>query len=565
VSPSDVVRVPGPRTSRRHRRANRHAPWLLWLLVLVSLVAGCIVVAASWSGISSSSRRSAVCPQARVELVVVPEVAQPVRQAVSGLDGRVLSDGRCLQVLVREQDPQETIASGAVLPVDRWPQLWIPDSSLWASRPMRFATSVVGHLAYSPVVLGASPQTAQAAGWQGQRPTWIDLLGGRHAVSLPDPSSSATSLLTLLALRTSLGDGASADRAIAGTLLVASRTVVPSPTSAVDRLIAGGVDAPLVPMTEQGVAAVNAVQEHEAVVPVYPRNGGVRLDYPVVRIAANSRMAAPDTGLAAVLAALNSEPARKAVRNAGFRDSLGVPPHDVQAAATAVAPLPTPGPVQVGAELTRLASLAKPSRLLTVVDISASMAARVNKDLNRIELAVAAAASAGRLLPDDAMVGLWSFSASLDPGRRPWTALASISPLGSADGSMTHRERVDAELAQLPHQLGGGTALYTTALDAVHAVRAGFDENAANAVVLITDGRNEDATGMSLEEVVGKLQADRQAGGDRSVRLIAIGIGPDIDTAELQQLATATNGYAYQANSTEELESVLYDAISRRN
>jgi len=48
------------------------------------------------------------------------------------------------------------------------------------------------------------------------------------------------------------------------------------------------------------------------------------------------------------------------------------------------------------------------------------------------------------------------------------------------------------------------------------------------------------------------------------VRLIAIGMGPDVDMASLDKLARATGGQSYLARSPDAIKSVFVDALKHR-
>ncbi|MCW2574514.1 MAG: uncharacterized protein JWR66_544, partial [Modestobacter sp.] len=108
----------------------------------------------------------------------------------------------------------------------------------------------------------------------------------------------------------------------------------------------------------------------------------------------------------------------------------------------------------------------------------------------------------------------------------------------------------------------GGTGLYDTTLAAVRASRDAYDPKSVSSVVLITDGENEDDTGIQLDALLDTLRGE--ADPTRPVKVIAIALGPDADLGALQQIADATGGAAYQALDPEDLQGVLFDAIRRR-
>ena len=297
-------------------------------------------------------------------------------------------------------------------------------------------------------------------------------------------------------------------------------------------------------------------------VAVYPAGGTPVLDYPVVRVGRASGAPAPAVDV--VVRALTSPAAMTAVRADGFRDPAGNPPTGAAAGAvpaTAPAPLAL-APEDLGALLQKLTTLSKPSRLLTVVDVSSSMVAQAGSG-TRISLARDALESALSLLPDSYAGGVWDFAYKLQADQ-DWQQLAPIAPFGSSAGSgTTQRQLIHEQFDSLPTRLRpGGTALYDTTLAAVRASRAAFDPAAVNSVVLITDGRNEDDHGIALDQLLSTLRSEADA--SRPVKVVAIGIGPDADMSALQQIASTTGGASYQAVNPADLQNVLFDAIRRR-
>ncbi|OMQ13947.1 VWA domain-containing protein, partial [Modestobacter sp. VKM Ac-2676] len=211
--------------------------------------------------------------------------------------------------------------------------------------------------------------------------------------------------------------------------------------------------------------------------------------------------------------------------------------------------------------LGRVSSLATPSRLLTVVDVSTSMEAVVG-DGTRATLARDATTSALSLLPDSHSGGVWVFAHELE-GQRDWQELAPLRTLGAEVDGRTHREVVAEQLRSIPERLRpGGTGLYDTTLAAVRAARDAYDPGSVNSVVLITDGNDDDSDGLELDQLLTTLRSE--ADPDRPVKVIGIALGPDADLGALEQIGEATGGAAYQALDPEDLQATLFDAIRRR-
>ena len=519
-----------------------------------------------------------------VEAVVAPAVEAPVTALVAGLRGHRLDGGSCLAVRVRAQDPLDTVEGAAVLPPSRAPQVWVGDSSLWTQRLTRWEHRHVGSLGASPVVLLGAQSRVDASGWTASPPTWTALLTSGGDLTLPALPGDAGSQLALAAVWQAAGRGEAADRVVAAATLAAQRSpftnedeAVAAITTAENAAATGAPASPdptgaapdparstLVVGSEQAMLRANQDAGRAALAAVYPADGSPMLDFPVERVADDVQDPAHRAGTDLVVAALTGPQARDVLRAAGLRDADGGdPPSGV--ARRAVARAATPGAADLAGFLARWTTLSQPSRMLTVVDVSLSMRSPVpGTGTNRVQLAGRAAAAVHDLLPDSSSAGLWAFAQHLD-GDRPYRQLAPVEPLGAPDGGTTHRRVVHDRLLGMESALaGGGTGLYATALAAVRAQRVGYDAQAANLVLLLTDGENDTDDPLTLEETVQALRSDAAASPDRPVRLVCIGIGPDTDADTLRTLAAATGGSAYQADSPGQLQSVLYDAIARR-
>jgi hypothetical protein len=304
------------------------------------------------------------------------------------------------------------------------------------------------------------------------------------------------------------------------------------------------------------------VTDDPALIAVYPSEGSPYLDYPVLRV--GERSGVERSAADAVVRALTSDAARRAVQKAGFRGSDGTAPPaageqtGIQEAAPGKLALE---PADVQGLFARLSSLAKPSRLLAVFDVSTSMKAPVG-DGTRATLARDAAKSTLTLVPGNFALGLWFFAAELE-GDRDWTEAVPTRALEAEVEGSVQRELLDEELDTIPDRLSpGGTGLYDTTLDAVRAARSDFDPTAVNSVLVVTDGTNEDSQGVELDELLETLRSE--ADPERPIKVIGVALGPDADLGALEQIADATGGAAYSAVDPTDLQTVLFDALRQR-
>jgi Ca-activated chloride channel family protein len=507
------------------------------------------------------------CPSTRlantsVNIVAAPDIAPVVEQVVTPLRSRELPDGRCLQVTVSSQNPAETVAGAQILPLDRAPNLWVPDSSLWLGRIEQWKPQPITAFASSPVVVGTSAAVASSLGWNKKPPTWDAALGGSRPVAAPNIAQDAAGLSAELALWQALGKGEKAQTALAGAVLAGLRAGAPTRESAVAIAQSNAATAPLIPLTEQAVQEANRDVPDPKLVAVYPKGGLPSLDYPVARVEASDLTPEKRTAIQVIADALSAAPTRAIVRNAGFRDTGGSTTAAAGIVPAAVTPLTPPSNAEIKAVVTRIVLLSAPSRVQVVVDMSGSMRAQAGNGMTRSQFAGAAAITAGAIMPDVAQVGLWGFSRDIR-GKSDRIEFQKMEELGSPDGKITHRDAVERDLRAMSKQLGGnGTALYSTAIAAMRYMKGLYDPRAGNAVVLFTDGENIDEGGPSIEATVKQLKALYDP--KKPVRLICIGVGGEADIGALRKLAAAAGGEAFLTKDPGVLPEVLFRVMSRR-
>jgi hypothetical protein len=496
-----------------------------------------------------------------VAVTVAPELEGLAQRALA--EPIELEDGSCAKGDAVAQQPLQTVGDLGALEADALPDVWVPDSSLWVARAGDAPLEAVGSMATSPVVLATSREAVESLGWSASAPGWGQALAGQQALAVPDLATSAEGLAALNAVRTALGAGEDADNAVVQAVLAAARGPVVSPSDALAAGRAGGADAPLVPVSEQEVYASNRDAEESSLVAVYPSEGSPSLDYPVVRV--GSAGGDRDAAAAATARILTSEAARTLTHDAGFRDQDGTAPRDagegtgIQEAAPPALQL---DPAGVQTLLARLSSLAAPSRILAVFDVSASMEAPVG-DGTRATLARDAAKATLSLIPGDFALGLWAFAYQLDAGR-DWTELVPTRELDADVEGRPQRDLLDEQLDSIPGRLTpGGTGLYDTTLAAVRAAREDYDPTAVNSVLVLTDGTNEDDdAGIALDQLLQTLRTE--ANPERPIKLIGVALGPDADLEALQRITEATDGAAYSAVDPSDLQTVLFDALRQR-
>jgi Mg-chelatase subunit ChlD len=557
-----------------------------------------------------TSGTSETCEGAPPRTVVVaadPTIAEPLREATADLGRAPLEVGGCVSVVVTAQDPLRTASQLSTLPPEQLPDLWVPDSSTWLDRvaPNAAGSEVplvaVGSLASSPLVVAANTATVSELGWQETPPTWAEVLTSGRPVALPDRAGSAAGVSALVALRQSVLAAADPPEqgpvAVQTALTAVANAIEAADVTSLDESFeaaaAAGARAPVVPTSEQQWFLRTRGAEVPSTVAVRPRDGSVVLDYPLIRL--DRQQAGQNLEAVEGVIRVLEDDGRRRARAWGFSEPATLPgeePSTAAAAAASPAPsganpspapslpdpsvpgalpslaapataplLPPPTAEQIDTLLADLERLSRPARALLVVDASLSMQAPTGSG-TRATLARDAVKTSVALFPDSATVGLWFFAVGMGPGGQDHVEVVPMRPMTEDAGGVSQRAAVLAGTDTLVDRLTpGGTGLNDTVLAAVRSVREGYDPEASNVVVVVTDGRN-DADGISQEELVATLAAENDP--ERPVRVVVVGLAQDSDPAALRAIADATGGQAYVAERPEDFQTVLFDALRRR-
>ncbi len=105
----------------------------------------------------------------------------------------------------------------------------------------------------------------------------------------------------------------------------------------------------------------------------------------------------------------------------------------------------------------------------------------------------------------------------------------------------------------------GGTALYATTRAAFRLLSANADTSKINAVVLLTDGRNEYPQDTDLPGLERELSPEDTS---HAVRVFPIGYGADADLPSLRGIADASRAAAYDASDPASIDKVFTAVLS---
>jgi Ca-activated chloride channel family protein len=289
-------------------------------------------------------------------------------------------------------------------------------------------------------------------------------------------------------------------------------------------------------------------------VAVYPKEGSLLSDHPYVVLTTASeeqKAAAGD-----FLAYVQAPEQQKRFTDLAFRTFDGKP-GSALTEANGVLPKqqitvidPPPSPVLAKA-LSTWDVQRKKARVLLVLDVSGSMADATSSGKSKLEVAKQAALKAIDLFSPEDEVGLWTFSTEQRGATTPYTEQV---PVGAVSGN---KDRLRSIISGLHAE--GGTALYATTRAAQRKLLSAVDPDRINAVVLLTDGKNEYQKDSDLDGLLRDLDANSL---ENSVRVFTIAYGDKADLDTLRKIATASRAAAYDARDPSSIDNVLVNVIS---
>jgi Ca-activated chloride channel homolog len=548
--------------------------------------------------VAASSEKAAVMSQVVADFV---KQANPV-------------SGRCVSVAVR------SVASGAAANqlAQGWneaadgpkPDVWTPASTAWLAILQQRLTehdqanivpTDVPHVVQTPLVIAMPRPMAEAIGWPDKPVGWSDILAlandptgwgkfghpewGPFRLGKTNPDFSTSGLHATIGTYFA-ATGLSSDL----TTALIAQSSVQAFVKGVEKSVVHYGDTTLTFLSNlqkaddagEGLSYVSAVTVEEKsvwdydkgnptgdpttlgqhapprtpLVAIYPKEGTLISDSPWVVLTASWVDDAKRQLAADLLAFLQAPAQQERFQSFAFRDYQGHPgsligPSNGMLPSEPKAVLAAPAPDVVNAIERSWSELRKRAEVLLVIDVSGSMGSPVAGS-TKLELAKSAAAKAlDQFAPDD-NVGLWIFSSNGLPGvSTPYLQLFPAQPLGPHLAAM--KTAIDGL------QVVSGTALYTTTRAATAAIRQSFDPTRINAVVLLTDGRNEYQPDDDLPGLLQQLKADAT---EKPVRVFTIGYGADADMDTLRKISEATRAAAYDAADPSTIEEVFTSVVS---
>ncbi len=586
-----MSRSPERRRQNPAGRRSQGRGFLFFILFGLVVLMGCAFLTVSvgqriWDALFQSepvTENAAIftwpADSAQLTVAVAPVMAPTLAQRVEAFNRQEsrTADGQTMQVALTTIAPEKMVATSLGQPPF---QAVVPDSSLWlnqidqrwaADHPTEsggLASRRVGdptRFAISPIVLAAWEETARSLGWPDNPVGWAEIQRKATSDSTfkwnhPNTQHAAGLLATLAEFYAGAGltRGLTAEIANQQSVLDYVRDV-----EATVRFYGEGEDVIVQRLEEEGRSFLDAFVAQEQTVirwndshssgdrliALYPKEGTLWTDHPLalLELSAPGETAVTDNQRRTFQAFgefLLSNESQQAFLAAGYRPAdVGI---DLTTAGSPFAGSDAVDPSQPKTTL-QIPSAAvvevvqnvwyytkRPTNVYLVVDTSGSMAGE-KMDLTRTALQ----SFVSQIQGDRDKVGLVEFGS----GVKRFEPLQSLNEGGRA---------------QMVEMIAGMEADgYTALLDAVwqaqEDIQTVADANAINAIVVMTDGQENDSY-RSMDDLRRAFENSRTP-----VVVFTIAFGSDADDALLQELARIGGGQFRRADETdiEELYRIL--------
>lgn len=585
------------------------------LPLVVAVVVGLALLAAVGLVVSASGGGSGDDCKVRLEVNSSTEKGNLLADLAEEYNdsGRELADGECARVAVSETSSgvaKDALAQGWDERRDGAPepQVWTPSSSLWLTLLQRDATAADRtlltdeeplSLATSPLAIAMPRPMAEALGWPEKKIGWRDVLSltqkgwasigrpewGRFSLGKDNPHTSTSGLGATVASFYA-ATGRSSDltvkevedpktrRFVAGveagvlhyasdaTAYMANLAEADADGRALSYASAIAVQEQLIHLYNQGsptgeTERIGTGKKPQVpLVAVHPADGTLMFDHPfaVLPTASKDQRAAASDFRAFLL----EDAQQRRFQQTGFRDHEGNAGSELARSVSLseqseqnLSLIDPPAADVLAVVLDSWDELRKKARVLLVMDVSGSMNQTAGGGQSRMEAAKKAAADTLDLYHPDDEVGLWAFSTETDDHPQPYRQIVPPRPVRDNEQRLT--EAINGLNAE------GGTALYTTVRAAQKEMLADLDTDRINAVVVLTDGRNEYPPDNDLDALLRDLDASQL---ERSVRVFTVAFSGQADFGTLTKIATATKATSYDARDPAVIDKVMVSVIS---
>ena len=297
-------------------------------------------------------------------------------------------------------------------------------------------------------------------------------------------------------------------------------------------------------------------------VAVYPKEGTLFSDNPLYVMNAPWVSADQKTAANKFIQYILKPDSQQQVLNVGFRPgnpqvAVGKPigPETNTDGAQPQTTLGVPSPDVLSACIDKWGQFRKAARVLLVMDVSGSMAEEAGNGQTKLDLAKQASIDALAQFKAEDEVGLRVFSTEIrNTEPRDYVDLVPIAPIGG------QREQIANKISGLEPR--AGTPLFTVAQASFLDIKNSYKADRINAVLLLTDGRNDDQRNRDINAVLTSLRSGSEGQSSSPVRLFTIAYGKDADQATLKRMAEATNAASYDASNPRVIGQVFSSVVS---
>lgn len=203
----------------------------------------------------------------------------------------------------------------------------------------------------------------------------------------------------------------------------------------------------------------------------------------------------------------------------------------------------------------------KGARVLMVLDVSGSMGEPADaSDPNgptKLDLAKQAVIEGLDDFKPDDQVGLRIFTTT-DDGTPTVTDLSPVAPIGAQREALVRQVDSLIPLA--------GTPLYEVTQKSYDEMLEGYDPALINAVIVLTDGQNDDGEpsddARQFEALLADVTSNSNGETAKPVRIFTVAYGSGADPSELRRIAEASNATAYQAGDATTINKVFAAVVS---
>ncbi len=305
-------------------------------------------------------------------------------------------------------------------------------------------------------------------------------------------------------------------------------------------------------------------------VAIYPKEGTLYSDNPLYVLDADWVSSEEKAGAEAFVKVVQRPSNQKKVLEYGFRPgnpdvAVGAPITKANGVDPAQPSklLQVPTPQVMISMLDRWKQQRKGARVLLVLDVSGSMEEPADPDdpasETKLDLAKRAAIDALDEFKSDDQVGLRVFSTNLGSNEdQNYLDLLDVQPMS------TNREGLASKIRdQLPQH---ATPLYEVTQESFTDMSGDYDPTLINAVVLLTDGVNDDGNPdddrSQLDELLTTLRRGTEGENAKPIRVFTIAYGKQADFDTLERIAQSTNAAAYDASNPATISKVFTAVVS---